>query len=259
MSQDVTISAFPYRNWPWGGIYGELWLYANFTWIDGRGITHPGGPERQSEPYQRCPIDVDGLDAIIRSIVTPPTTDVIQGASLEITGFLVDQRFQKKKLLFRGYHIPPLPNPMTKLELDVYNLGRRRRLSDAFITRDEIMALFDQFQGSVLPASDVILGSVVLDRAPVDAALPEVVGSNSLVVPHAYGVATLVAGDPSTVTILDASILANGAFHLIVLDGGIIGRLREMPDERVAGVSFKVTSDNGGDAGDFIWYMFEKP
>lgn len=257
MPELLSVSAFPYNDWPWGGEIGELQLFANFTWTDIFGTVHPGGRSQTgSQPYQHCPLTINGNnDATILSFLTPPTMNAVMARSLRITGMLADHRGRPQATLFRGWRFPTVPNPIIYPELEAYNLGRQKRLADHYLTEDAILALFDQFQGSVLPASDVILGSLVLDRAPANPALPEAVGINSLVVPHAYGVATLVAG--AATTILSAAVTATSPIKFLELDEGITGKLRAI--NRVAGVSFDVISDNGADAGDFVYYLFEKP
>jgi hypothetical protein len=218
MPELLTVSAFPIRDWQWGGTYAEVWLYANILWTDAMGVVHPGG--KSGKPYQKIGIDIVGSNAMVRSFQTAPTINTLEWPV--ITACVVNTHNSRLTLLWKDYSFPTAPNPITKLELDAYNRGRRARLADRYVPRDELMVLLDGLGGG---------------------------GSGGAL---ESGDGLLVAG--AGATIFTPSVDAHSPISAIGADDGITGRL--YPFNRVAGVSFDIASENGGDEGQFRWFLF---
>lgn len=247
-----TVSAFriPF-SWVHGGAVFELRLFSNVRWTDEDGDIHLAGVPGPNQPCQVCPGTVLGTVASVLSFVLAATIKANgQSASpdrnnVRITGVLFDYRGRMRETLFENWQVPS-SDPLTWTLWSVFNRSRIVRLAAKYITREAILELFAQFVGSVLAASDVILGSVVLDEAPVNPALPKAVGVKD------SGRDVLEAGAATTISTElvaeDSPILAVSAAE------GIIGNLYVI--NRTDGVSFDVVSDNGGDAGEFKWFLF---
>lgn len=246
-----TVSSFriPF-SWVHGGVTFELRLFSNVTWTDEDGDIHLAGVPGPGQPCQICPGTIAGTIATVLSFILSATVKANgQSASPDrstprLTGVLFDSHGRMRETLFENFQVPSV-DPLTWTVWSVYNHSRIMRLAAQYITREDILALFAQFIGSVLPASDVILGSVLLDEVPADPAAPLTIRL------QASGRDTLLGGEattiPTTLVADDSPVLLVGA------NAGITGRLYVL--SITAGVSFDVKSENVGDVGEFKWFL----
>lgn len=175
-----------------------------------------------------------------------------------------------KAWIFSGDSVTPngwvIPNPaplttMTYEQLALYNQTFVIvNPPTTFWTAAQVQQYFDTL--SPAPnASDITKGITKLSVAPVSAVNPIAVGDNDPRIKFmpdilAVGTFTLVAG--TTVTVTPVSTVAIDSPILVIpAANGITGNLRWT--NRVAATSFDVFSDEGGDAGLFMYFIFAQP
>lgn len=237
-------------SWVHGGVTFELRLFSNVTWTDLDGDIHLAGDPGPGQPCQVCPGTIAGTQATVTSFALAATVkENGQSASPDrntprLTGVLFDSHGRMRETLFENFQVPSV-EPLIWTVWSVYNRSRIMRLAAKYVTREDILTLLAQFIGTTLPASDVVLGSVLLDESPVDPASPLTIRL------QASGRDDLVGGEvttiPTDLVLEDSPILALPA------DSGITGRL--YATNIIPGVSFDVASENGADAGEFKWYL----
>lgn len=143
--------------------------------------------------------------------------------------------------------------------LALLRMGSETQVGNVALTTDPVDPQFpiavSDTDPRLLVATEIILGRVRLSVPAVDPNIPIVVGDNDprLAATEALqGTGTLVAGVATT--ILEPTTAVDSPILVVPMSNGITGNLRAF--NRVAGVSFDVSSDNGGDAGDFRWFLY---
>lgn len=143
--------------------------------------------------------------------------------------------------------------------LGLLRMGSKDEVGNVALTTDPVDPQFpiavSDTDPRLLVATEFILGRLRLSVPPVNPNDPIAVGDNDprLTGTEALqGTGTLVAGVATT--ILEPTTTVNSPILAISMSDGISGNLRV--SNRVAGVSFDVSSDNGADAGDFRWFLY---
>jgi hypothetical protein len=207
-------------SWDWGGSVCYLVFKANQQFVASSGeIVQPA-------VYRRVTCVVTGRDRAVPLIADiPPTTDAMPGdASFDI--YFEDAGHTKKDDLIKGASLPhTYPNPVQWQDIIEFNNPQFVPGPNREVSYDQ-MALY-------------VRNQIALISSPI----------------LATGIGTLnVLGADQPVTILDSHVSANSPIDLMPRADTITGDLRV--SNRVAGVSFDVTSSNGADAGNFTWVIY---
>lgn len=210
--------------------------------------------------------------SIASQIITVPATDIFttldaqtaSPQSIQVFGRLF-QRNAPKQWVFSSWVIPgknSYPGGVITFEqLTIWNEGNIIvNPPDTYWTQQEIVNYFNTLSPAP-DASALVKGVTKLSIAPVSAVNPIAVGDNDPRIKFmpdilAVGTFTLVAG--TTVTVTPVPTIATDSPILVVpAANGITGTLRWT--NRVAATSFDVFSDEGGDAGLFMYFIFAQP
>lgn len=268
----------------------EVWIYALADFHSFNGVYILRGTPGTNEPHMVVPCSLTGGNQVlIESLEIPSTTDSPDNPYARYTAiyrlpsgkwfvklgeFAIDPQpsgttwenltIQRK----RGQYLrnPPVTyasiwdlNRMMDTKVGVLAKASESQFGGTYLTEDPVDPIFPIAVGDndsrLLVATAAVLGRLRLSVPPVNPNDPIAVGDNDprLITSEALnGVGTLVAG--ATTTILAPQTAVDSAINPIPMSDGITGNLRV--SNRVAGVGFDVSSDNGADAGDFKWFMY---
>lgn len=213
----IFASKLVYGTWDFGGSLCYLVFKSNQQFVAVTGeVVQPG-------VYRRVIVAVVGRDRTVPLIAgIPATTDAMPSdATWEI--YFEDAQHTERDVWISGAILPhTYPDPVEWADIINFNSP------PGFIAGPVYGVSFDQMVLYVTGRISQISGDTV-----------------------ATGIGTLAMGLPTT--ILDSHVTADSPIEAIARGDGITGNLRV--SNRVAGVSFDVTSENGADAGNFTWII----
>lgn len=246
-----------------------LRVWYNRSFIDSDGISVQGG-NGSTGFYIPVTVTVTGSQLSIASFFLRTTLDAEDPAPQSIQCFArLYSNNAPKQWIFSWNSTPtgwviPNPAPLTTMTYEQLALYNQTFVivnpPTTFWTATQVQQYFDTL--SPAPnASDITKGITKLSVVPVSAVNPIAVGDNDPRIKFmpdilAVGTFTLVAG--TTVTVTPVSTVAIDSPILVIpAANGITGNLRWT--NRVAATSFDVFSDEGGDAGLFMYFIFAQP
>lgn len=216
---NLSITGFsPQISWPWRGATATLRYEYSAPFVDSDGQVVLRGLHKDVA----CTVAGGVLSVPTHSIIT--TTDALVNPLVTLSARFRDASGASRDWLFQQFSIPEaltLPTAPTVIgALEIYNQGSELILPpDAYLTRDEVVALFNL----LIAAFGALLGS----------------GTVSLV----NGAATVVL----------ASVAANSKFHLTA-QSPAIGSISV--DTVTAGVGFTIRSTDPGDNVSVLWTRY---
>ncbi len=208
-------SKIVYGTWDFGGSLCYLVFKANQQFVA------VDGEVIQPGVYRRVIVAVVGRDRTIPLIANIPATTNAMPSDATWEIFFEDERHTKRDEWVNGVLPHTYPDPV--LWQDVINFN-----NPSFVPRPNDGVSYDQMALYVNGRIAQISGDTL-----------------------ATGIGTLAVGLPTT--ILSALVAADSPIEAVARGDGITGNLRV--SNRVAGVSFDVTSENGADAGNFTWII----
>lgn len=295
MSYDFSNFEIP-EEWPWGGDTFTLALFSDSRWTDVDGKVHPAARTKDitDQAAKLCPGVVVGRTATVLDFHYQPTTLSPDNKRALITGVLFDENGDMVYTLFENWSFPDKPQPLTWLDLVVYNVARKRVFHDRYIDRDGTVALIQAavagrniaLAGTVLmvdgsatvadssiETNDVVLAGSISDNVSGNLRVViteddgfQIVSSNPLdagrvayikISPDiSFAPAALADADmiDGVASVEDDTITGNEIISAFSLDANVFGPLQVV---LVEGAGFEIRSFNGGDNGRVGWVKLQ--
>jgi len=177
---ELTISSFnPQISWPYPGATATLRYQYSADFVDS-----DGQPVLRSLPKDvPCTVADGVLSVPSHTLIT--TNDAVVNPLVTLSARFLDARNTPRTWLFQNFSIPESLTPTTTIgDLEIYNQGSSLVLPpDAYLNRDEVIALIATRLPNTVLASDVLLGLTLLSVPAANPLIPRVVGDNDPRVP----------------------------------------------------------------------------
>lgn len=281
----IVVAEFQIRECQFFGTTAKLRLYCDDDWTDSLGVRHLSGSVRSVNSFYQeiaCTLANDVLT--VPAFTTYSTVDAIQNPNVRISAEIFDQAGAWRKTLFDNWFIPNAPTTNTRNAIEIANQGQHLVWPpNWYLNAVGVQQLIDAVIGVLRFATSVIAGWVRLSKIADDVTDPVAVGANDYgAVGHA-GIVEMSAAptnplrpialsvtDPTTAllptilatgtgtlvvgaaTIAAPLVDADSPIHFVKASDGIAGELRAIRDP---GTGFLALSSEGGDAGDFRWFL----
>lgn len=180
---ELTISSFnPQISWPFPGATATLRYQYSADFVDS-----DGQPVLRNLPKDvPCTVAGEVLSVPSHTLIT--TNDARVNPLATVSAQLISARGNKVSL-FQQFSIPESLTPTTTIgDLEIYNQGSSLVLPpDAYLNRDEVIALIATRLPNVILASDVLLGLTLLSVPAANPLIPKVFGVNDPAVGNMHG------------------------------------------------------------------------
>lgn len=225
-------------------------------------------PSSGNRLYLEVDITISAEEPMIPQFEVDSTDDCFPWDS-DVTGDVPGYKFSivtsKKKIIpyFPRCRVPTLADgdpSITWLELRALNRARKRQvIPQRFIPEMVVQAWIQAAVGALNKGNSINTGVVALTDDPLDPVFPIAVGANNalwqslsagtgLVIES--GTAVLVNG---SVTVASTLVLSTSKIFPVSMDANVTGALRV--ESVVPGVSFRIVSNEVGNAGAVAWMM----